>query len=67
MRSEHPAEPTRFGIPQGKLDEFLSKRGFAIVEVLGPAEMEARYLTLSDGSTVRKVPVLFSLVHAAVA
>jgi methyltransferase (TIGR00027 family) len=65
MQSDHPAEPTHFGIPQGKLEGFLSKRGYAVVEVLEAAEMEARYLALADGSTAGKVPALFSLVHAA--
>jgi methyltransferase (TIGR00027 family) len=64
MKSNHPAEPTKFGIPQGKLGTFLSERGYAIIEHLNASEMEARYLALRDGSTVGKVPALFSLVHA---
>ncbi len=65
MKSDHPAEPTRFGIPQGKLDEFLAERGYQVLECLGPSEMEARYLGLGDGSTIGKPSSLFSLVHAA--
>jgi methyltransferase (TIGR00027 family) len=65
MKSRFPAEPTKFGIPQGKVGAFLSERGYVIVEHLSPSEMEARYLTLRDGSTVGKVPALFSFVHAA--
>ncbi len=65
MRSHYPAEPTRFGIPHGKLGEFLAERGYAVIENLSPSEMEAKYLTLRDGSIVGKVPALFSLVHAA--
>jgi methyltransferase (TIGR00027 family) len=64
MSSNHPAEPTRFGIPKGELDLFLSNRGFRVVELLGPEQMEARYLTLRDGSVVGKVPKLFNLVVA---
>jgi methyltransferase (TIGR00027 family) len=67
MKSNHPAEPTQFGIPQGKLGAFLAERGYAIIEHLSATEMEARYLTLREGSTVGKVPALFSLVHAALA
>jgi methyltransferase (TIGR00027 family) len=67
MKSNHPAEPTKFGIPQGKLGTFLAERGYAMIEHLSASEMEARYLTLRDGSTVGKVPALFSLVHAALA
>ena len=65
MKSNHPAEPTKFGILQGKVGAFLAERGYVIVEHLSPSEMEARYLTLRDGSTVGKVPALFSFVHAA--
>ena len=65
MKSDHPAEPTKFGIPQGKLTEFLVARGYKVLEDLGPSEMEANYLTLRDGSTVGKPPSLFSLVHAS--
>jgi methyltransferase (TIGR00027 family) len=66
MKSDHPAEPTRFGIQQGKLESFLSKRGYEIVEHLTPREMERKYLTLHDGSSVGKLPPLFCLVHAMV-
>jgi methyltransferase (TIGR00027 family) len=64
MDSNHAAEPTRFGIPQGKCEAFLSRHGFAVDELVTPTEMEARYLTLSDGSTIGRVPALFNLVLA---
>jgi len=67
MKSKHSAEPIRFGIPEGMLEAFLSKRGFMIAEILRPAAMAARYLTLKDGSTIGKVPAIFALVHASVA
>ncbi len=67
MKTTQAAEPTKFGIPEGKLKGFLSARGFRIVEVLGPSALEARYLTLQDGSSLGKVPALFSVAHAAVA
>lgn len=65
MKSNHPGEPTKFGIPRGKLTEFLAARGYDVLENLGSSEMEARYLTLRDGSTVGKPPLLFSLALAA--
>lgn len=65
MKSEYPAEPAKFGIPQGKLTEFLATRGYDVLESLGPAEMEAKYLTLRDGSAIGRPPSLFSLVHAS--
>jgi len=65
MKARYPGEPTRFGIPHGKLGEFLADRGYVVIENLSPSEMEAKYLTLRDGSIAGKVPALFSLVHAA--
>lgn len=67
MKSDHPAEPTKFGIPQGTLVSFLAKRGYAVIEHLSSVEMEKRYLSLSDGSSAGKVPALFSFVHASLA
>ena len=67
MKSRYSAEPTKFGIPQGRLEAFLAERGYVIIQHLSPSEMETRYLTLRDGSTAGKVPGLFSLVHAALA
>jgi methyltransferase (TIGR00027 family) len=66
MESDHPAEPTKFGIPQGNLDTFLLERGYEVVEHLTPSEMERKYLSLRDGSSAGRVPALFSLVHAVV-
>ncbi len=66
MRARHPGEPARFGIPQGQIGEFLAGRGFGVVEVLDAAAMEARYLTPANGSTLGKVPALFSFVVATV-
>jgi methyltransferase (TIGR00027 family) len=66
LKSNAPAEPTRFGIPQGKLEAFLAERGYTILEHLTASEMEARYLTLRDGSTAGGVPALFCLAHAGV-
>ncbi len=62
MSTNHPNEPTRFGIPQGMLEPFLLKRGFQVKELVGPDQMQARYLTLRDGSALGRVPALFNLV-----
>jgi methyltransferase (TIGR00027 family) len=66
MKSRYSAEPTRFGITQGKLASFLSERGYDIVEHLTANEMQGKYLTLRDGSSIGMVPSLFCLVHASV-
>jgi O-methyltransferase involved in polyketide biosynthesis len=34
MKSQYQAEPTRFGIAEGKLASFLSERGYDIIEHL---------------------------------
>ena len=66
LKTNHPGEPTKFGIPFGKLKAFLSERGFTLIEFLDSSEMEKRYLALQDGTIVGKMPKLFSLVHVAV-
>jgi hypothetical protein len=48
------------------LKEFLSERGYEIIDHLGPREMERKYLTLRDGSSAGKLPALFCFAHAAV-
>jgi len=65
LSSDYPVEATRYGIAEGTIGEFLEQRGYRILEHLTPSEMERKYLTLRDGSTVGKVPPLFRLVHAA--
>jgi len=66
MKSNHSAEPTRFGIPEGLIDAYLSSRGYQIKEHLTQVEMEKRYLTLSDGTSAGKPPALLCFVNATV-
>ena len=66
MKSKHSEEPTRFGIPEGLIDPFLSRRGYQIKEHLTQVEMEKRYLTLSDGTSAGKPPSLMCFVNATV-
>ena len=67
LKTDHPGEPTKFGIREGELEAFMSERGYRIVEHLTSSDMEEKYLTLRDGSSVGKPPALLRLVHAAVA
>jgi methyltransferase (TIGR00027 family) len=67
LKTDHPGEPTKFGIREGGLEAFLSERGYLIVEHLTPGEMEEKYLTLGDRSSAGRPPALFRLVHATVA
>lgn len=66
LRSNHPGEPAKFGIPSGRLEAFLNERGYRLIKCVNSTEMEARYLTLQDGSVLGKVAALFALVHASV-
>ncbi len=66
MKSRYPAEPTRFGITQGKLVLFLSERGYDIIEHLTPNEMQGKYLTVRDGSLAGILPTHLCLVHASI-
>jgi methyltransferase (TIGR00027 family) len=64
-RRTYTAEHVRFGIAEGAIEEFLSRRGFRLLENLTPGEMEKRFLTLQDGSLAGRVVALFSLASAS--
>jgi len=66
MKSKYASEPTQFGIREGKTESFLLDRGYRIILHLTAADMEKRYLSLSDGALAGKVPPLFCFVHAEV-
>jgi O-methyltransferase involved in polyketide biosynthesis len=66
MKAKHSDEPTRFGIPEGLIEPYLSQRGFQIQEHLTQVEMEQKYLTLNDGTSAGKPPALMCFVNAVV-
>jgi methyltransferase (TIGR00027 family) len=66
MKSRYSSEPTQFGIREGHTESFLLDRGYRIILHLTAAEMEKRYLSLSDGSLAGKIPPLFCFAHAEV-
>ena len=66
MRSNYPGEPTYFGIQKGNIGSFLSERGYKIITHLTSNEIETKYLSLNDGSSVGKMLALFCFVHALV-
>ncbi len=66
MKSEMPAESYQSGIEEGRIESFLSERGYKIISHLTAEDMERKYLTLRDGSTAGKVTALYCLVHASV-
>ncbi len=65
MRSQYSGERTRFGIPAGEIESFMTARGFGIIEHLTADEMSERFLA-GQGNAAGKVPSLFCLVHAEV-
>jgi len=59
-------EPFIFGIPEGKSAVFVEQRGLSVVSDLGPKQLEARYLTRSDGTLDGPCTSAFRIMHAAV-
>ena len=64
LESLNAGEPFQFWIEPDNLCAFLSGRGFAVAEHLDATEMQARFLTLPDGSLAEKTLTRFRLVHA---
>lgn len=65
-RASASGEPSRFGIAKGKIESFLSERGYEIIDHLTAQDMERNYLTLHDGSSAGRVLAIFCFVHASV-
>jgi methyltransferase (TIGR00027 family) len=65
-RKTYSSEHVQFGIEEGKIESFLSQRGFRLLENLAPDEIEKRFLALRDGSLAGRVVALFNLARASV-
>jgi methyltransferase (TIGR00027 family) len=59
-------EPLQFDLEEAQVPAFLAARGFTLTEHLTTADLEARYLTLSDGTLAGHVLGLFGMVKATV-
>ena len=59
-------EPFVFGIPEGKSTAYVEQRGLSVISDLGPKQLEARYLTRSDGTLDGPCTSAFRIMHAAV-
>jgi methyltransferase (TIGR00027 family) len=59
-------EPFIFGLPEGQSAAYVRKRGLRVVSDLKPNDLEAKYLTRSDGSLDGPCPSAFRIMHAAV-
>lgn len=58
-------ESRQFAIEEGKEGIFLAERDFMIIENIDAEEMERRYLTLGDGTSVGKVPARHHIAYAS--
>jgi methyltransferase (TIGR00027 family) len=59
-------EPFIFGIPEGKGVVYVEQRGLSVLSDLGPKELEAKYLTRSDGNLDGPCTSAFRIMHATV-
>jgi methyltransferase (TIGR00027 family) len=65
-QSVNAGEPFQFWLAEGKIESFLSERGFRIIDLLTATDMERKYFTLCDGSSAGKVLPFFCFVYATV-
>ena len=66
MEATYTDEPLQFDLAEAQVPAFLAARGFTLAEHLTAKDMEARYLTLSDGTLAGHVLGLFGIVRAIV-
>jgi methyltransferase (TIGR00027 family) len=66
METMYTDEPLQFDLAEAQVPAFLAARGFTLAEHLTAEDMEARYLTLSDGTLAGHVLGLFGMVRATI-
>jgi O-methyltransferase involved in polyketide biosynthesis len=66
MDTTYTDEPLQFDLEETQVPAFLAARGFTLAEHLTAEDMEARYLTLGDGTLAGHVLGLFGLVRATI-
>ena len=64
--ARYRGEPFLFGIPRGEGPAYVEALGLEVLSDVGPPELEARYLTRSDGSLDGRCATGFRILHAAV-
>ena len=62
----HKAEPFVFGFDEGKGPSYVEARGFTVLSDIGADDMNAMYLTGSDGKLVGPAASAFRILHASV-
>jgi len=65
-QTHSPGEPFIFRIEQGRIESFLSQRGFTLTDHLDAKEIETRFLTLKDGSCAGNVVPIECIARAQV-
>jgi methyltransferase (TIGR00027 family) len=66
MRTDYSGETTGFGIERGKIESFLTDRGYKMIDHLTAEDIERKFLTLRDGSLAGKVVGHFCFAHASI-
>ena len=55
-----------FGIEEGEIGEYLTKRGFRMISHYTPSELEQRYFKVEDGNILRRINGTHCVVQAEV-
>jgi methyltransferase (TIGR00027 family) len=55
-----------FGIEEGKIEEYLTERGFKMMSHFTPSELEERYFKTEDGNVVRRINGTHCIVQGEV-
>lgn len=66
VRLNASGEPWKFGIAEGKAEEFVKKHGFKVISDLGAEELAKKYLVRSDGAIDGKPTPYMRIMHAEV-
>ena len=64
--ARYRGEPLLFGIPEGEGRAYVEALGLEVLSDVGPPEMDARYLTRSDGTLDGRCATGFRIMHAVV-
>lgn len=65
MEKRHPNEKGKFSIEEEQIESFFKQRGLKIIENLTSSEIENRFLTSENGSTIGKITEWFRFVMAS--
>jgi methyltransferase (TIGR00027 family) len=66
VRNKVAGEPWKFGIAEGKAEEFVAERGFKVISDLGSKELAENYLVKSDGTIDGNPTSFVRIMHAIV-